>query len=238
MKIAYVTTTFRRLAHTMRTVPENVRLHQPPPGVDAVFHVLDYGSPEGEAAQLLAAMASFVRAGRLVVWRATDQPCYRPSHSKNLGALLAIREGADVVVTVDADTFVQADYSRHLDLPPRTYALVGTFKMNIGGRVAVRADDFLRVRGYDEAIGGYAWQDLDLYARLSTAGCRQRELPTSPFLTHDDRLRTGSLSKEHQDFMRSWDASEAVAKTPARVVNPTGYGEGAAERNGGDWWIA
>jgi hypothetical protein len=80
---------------------------------DARFIVLDYNSPDRLLEYLQHEQADAIRSRRLVVYSFREQGPFRMAHAKNMSHRLALIEGADMMVNIDADNFTGerfADY--------------------------------------------------------------------------------------------------------------------------------
>lgn len=65
------------------------------------------------------------------------------------------------------------------------------------GLVLLRRADFLAVDGMNSDLVGWGWEDLDLVARLELSGvAERRSLGRVTHLSHDDRLRAGSSTRD------------------------------------------
>jgi hypothetical protein len=235
-RVAFATTCRDRVDHLARTVVQNlVRAQDSWP---ACTHVLlDYGSTDSLSDFVRHSLGRWTRAGKLAYYR-TEAPHYRSSHAKNMAHRLAIAAGADILVNLDADNQIGEDHPKLL-----VRALVPGVMSRVwdghgeAGRLAVRREDFLRVRGYDESFVGWGFDDEDLYRRLASLGLRNvavRPRGTSA-IRHDDSLRIRSMDPAAgSTHDSSWaNSHKALARPAGEIVNPLGFGMGTVYKDFG-----
>jgi hypothetical protein len=168
-----------RAHHLQQTLPRNLAdcvdwSH--PSAVE--FVVLDYGSRDGLADWITTdrRLRPYLDAGILRFARSEGQRYFRHSHAKNMAHTLAT---GDVVCNVDADNFTGrgfADYLRSV-FHRRPNAVVATnrFDRRLNaeaykgsmGRIALSAENFAALGGYDESarFRGWSGEDTDLLIR-------------------------------------------------------------------------
>src|SRR5258708_6840549 len=162
MKLAFATTCKGRAPHVKATLPQNLADNP-----DAKFIVLDYNSPDDLIPYLQSAHAEDIASGRLVVYSYTQSGPFAMGKAKNLAHRCAMREGADILVNLDADNltgpgfaayvermFNQAAYDHNMFGCPNIFLwarmIQGQMKRGISGRIAMTARAFLLSGGYDE----------------------------------------------------------------------------------------
>ena len=181
-RIAFCTTCKGRAQHIAQTLPKNIADNP-----RSLFVLLDYGDGPD-----LRAVIEPLKCGRLKVFR-HEAPVFHMAHAKNMAARLAVREGAEVLVTCDADNwtgpgfeqfvaenlhpggFLCPDYESIQALPwgeGSTRPLRG-----FAGRLAVRAQDFIKAGGYNEAYDTWRGEDIDFNARMVRMGYAPRFIP-------------------------------------------------------------
>lgn len=182
-RIALVTTCRGRLNHLRQTLPQNLK-----DGKGAVTVVLDYNDQEGLGDYIQQEHQEDIEAGTLVYYRNDTEPRFRMAHAKNQAHRCAMVEGADILVTLDADNFTGpgfVDYVAHQfrgdpdlsflspdfkALPPRGHRFNPQNPLRLGrgfaGRIAIRAQDFIKVGGYNEIYDKWGSEDVCLIARL------------------------------------------------------------------------
>ena len=186
--IAFCTTCRGRAQHIKETLPRNLADNK-----KAKFIILDYGSPDDLVPYLLKEHWRDIVRGRLIVYQ-FQADAFHMSHAKNMVHRCAIREGADILVTVDADNFAGKDFDRFVEenIEVRTFLCPdfprikslphGPLRPQRGyaGRLAIRVQDFLKVGGYDETFDTWRGEDIDIIARLNrTGGYTMRHIPNN-----------------------------------------------------------
>src|ERR1700689_4974016 len=104
-RIALVTTCKGRLAHLRETLPRNVidnRDYE-----NCVFVVLGYGDPE-----LDEYMGEWMPSDRVAYYNFPNGNGFHVSFAKNLAMRCAMLEGADILITVDADNMTGSGFAR------------------------------------------------------------------------------------------------------------------------------
>ena len=181
MKIVFCTTSKGRAFHLAETLPKNLKDNP-----HAQFLVLDYGSTDN----IRGVLAPYRHSDQVVVYQyKTDGP-FHVAHAKNMAARCAIREGADVLVTLDADNFAGPDFDRFVmdNLEPGTFLCPDHESIRempwgegstrplrgFAGRLAVRTQDFIKAGGYDETYDTWRGEDIDFNARMGRMGYNRK----------------------------------------------------------------
>ncbi len=197
--ISFVTVCMNRLPHLRETLTANLAQCQTVEGLE--FVVLDYGSTDGLEAWVMQELGAELEAGRLVYYRTEDPKHFDRSHSRNLAFKLC---NGKVICNVDADNFLGEGFAQSVletfnneeqcfltpDCDKQFY-----YVRDVIGRVSVRKEDFLKVRGYDEEMQGYGFEDNDFYSRLKSAGLKQsivQEMSHLQAIAHQDEDRVGN----------------------------------------------
>lgn len=113
-KVALCTTCKGRLQHLQETLPANLAANEDVSPEECVFVLLDYNDKDGLSSWVREKMARHLQSGRLVYYRFTEPTPFRMAHSKNLAHRLGMREGADILVNVDADNFTGRGFARYV----------------------------------------------------------------------------------------------------------------------------
>merc|ERR1712060_732199 len=136
-------------------------------------HVVDCGSKDGTLEFITTRCRAAIDAGLLRVYTTDQLPYWHASVAKNTAHMCATE---DVVVNLDSDNLMGPDFP--LDVANRFQEGYTVLQYEDGegtcGRIACWADDFLKLRGYDEDAFPMGAQDVDLVLRL-------KELPGSRF---------------------------------------------------------
>jgi len=236
--IGFCTTCKGRTQHISKTLPQNL-VDNP----TAKFVVVDYNDKDGLADYLKAYHSGDIATGRLVVYQYRAASQFRMAHAKNMAHRLAMLEGADILVNVDADNFTGPGFAEYVS---EQFNGAGSGNMflwsrmvkegegrlprGISGRMAVTRDDFILTGGYDERYEAYSPDDKDFKARLLRLGLDGREIDPIflKAILHTDRMRY----KEYPDAEVT--AEDFVIQHKYTVVNSGNVGCGRVYRNFGD----
>jgi hypothetical protein len=226
--------------HLAETLPRNLADNP-----DSVFLVLDYGDgPE------LREVLSKHRCERLKVYRHENGAAFHVAHAKNMAHRLAVLEGADVLVTLDADNFTGPHFE---DFVAEAMKEPGVFlcpdhasirelswapeaerpNRGFAGRLAVRAQDFIKAGGYDESYDTWRGEDIDFNARMGRMGYTMRFIPNQYLKTipHSADVRFKEYPHARQfDRVGAWKMDGHGTDT---VVNYGQIGCGDAMRMSG-----
>jgi hypothetical protein len=205
--------------HLKKTLPQNLKDNP-----NSHFVVLDYGD-----SRKLTHVFESLKSSRLSIYR-FESDRFHMAHAKNMAARLAIRKGADVLVTLDADNFTGKGFEDFIRQAMTKEAGIFLCPLAIGrghhsirirprgvaGRLAVRAQDFLKLGGYDEHYDTWRGEDVDLVHRLRRiglhprpidrkyldcithmAGLRFKEYPHARELYENDRVVAGISDEKH-----------------------------------------
>lgn len=129
--------------------------------------VVDYDCPDGTSDYV----ARIHPDARVVL--VADKPKFNTSHARNLGAMQA---KGKFLIFLDADVVIAEHFVKNIDtqMTDQSFALFGPPAQNsLRGSCVVSRKDFENIGGYDELLGGYEGEDLELYARLRFVGARQ-----------------------------------------------------------------
>jgi Sulfotransferase domain/N-terminal domain of galactosyltransferase len=176
--VGFAITCKGRAQHIKQTLPRNLADNP-----TAKFILLDYNSPDDLLDYLKSAHARDIAKGRLVVYSLKDFGPFAMARAKNLAHRLAIREGCDILVNVDADNFCGNRFDSYLMESfasteschamygePRIFMWArmqqGVMKRGVSGRIAMTARDFLLTGGYDEKYSDWGPDDKDMNVRL------------------------------------------------------------------------
>ena len=161
--------------------------------IDEVI-IVDWCSSEPVANSL--ARAGFNDA-RVRIVRVEDEPRWILSFAFNLGFRLA---RFDRILKLDADITLMPDYFERNTLPEGSF-IAGDWQEaekgqeHINGFFYIRQQDLLQVKGFNEFITTYGWDDDDLYERLIRSGLKRTCVDTRSIyhIPHDDAQRLGAV---------------------------------------------
>jgi hypothetical protein len=185
-KIVFCTTCKGRTFHLKETLPKNLRDNP-----NSKFLVLNYSSNDGLLEYVTSTHREDLDSGRLVVYTFLTDLTFNVAHAKNMAARLGIREGADVLVTLDADNFAGPNFERYIRekiKEPGTFLCPDFERIQampwgpnserplrgFAGRLAVRAQDFIKAGGYNEVYNTWRGEDIDFNARMGRMGYTPR----------------------------------------------------------------
>jgi Sulfotransferase domain/N-terminal domain of galactosyltransferase len=242
--INFCTTCRGRTSHLKLTLPRNLADNKSP---NSRFVVLNYNSPDGLLDYVVTHHQEDLRTGKLVVYSfAPDDGKWHMAHAKSMAMRLGILEGADTVVTLDADNFAGPNLDEYIaaNLEPGSFLhpdFAAIKRMpwtaerplrGFAGRLAIRSQDFLKLGGYDEQFDIWGSEDIDLLGRLHRSGY-------TPKFFHYKNLYTIPHGPEVR-FKEYPEAEKNEAKEHSRwidsrtetVVNYGKFGMGTVYRNG------
>lgn len=198
LKITFCTTIMNRLHHLQQTLPYNLDYNLDYQNCE--FLILDYNSTDGLEEWMRENMHHF--QGKVKYYKTTEPIHYQRSHSRNMAMKLA---DGDILCNLDADNYTGPDFAayvasvfeenQHCFLSPAKNSPSDTF-----GKICFKKDDFLRIRGYDEVIKTYGFEDNDLKSRLEASGLTEKYYSKPEFLyaithTMQERIENEQLFK-------------------------------------------
>ena len=160
-KYSIISTCKGRLHNLKRTLPEFLKQE------NSEVIVVDYDCPDGTSDYL----ARVHPAARVV--SVVDKPKFNTAHARNLGAAQARGE---FLIFLDADVVIAEHFVNYIDsrMKDQSFALFGPPAQNsLRGSCVVGQKDFNKIGGYDELMGGYEGEDLELYIRLRLIGASE-----------------------------------------------------------------
>ncbi len=142
--------------------------------------VLDYGSTP-------ALKARFFTDPRVQLWR-VEADAWHLSRAYNIAASLA---SGEVLLKLDCDYLLRHTFFKQNELQPGAFIHGNKISDELNGFLMVAAEDFWRVRGYNEEIVTYGYDDDDIKNRLIAAGVKLAALPVGAVthMPHSDELR-------------------------------------------------
>lgn len=163
--LAFCITCRNRLSHLKQTLERNMQDNYLLGKVH--FVLLDYNSSDG-LEHWIRTLQYYIDENILVYYKTSNPIRYLRSHSRNMCFRLA---DAKIVCNLDADNFLGKGFAQYLldefENPERQVFITSDLRLrDVVGRVCVRKEDFLKVRGYNESLEGYGMEDVDLFCRL------------------------------------------------------------------------
>jgi hypothetical protein len=210
------------------------------------FVVLSYGDRETRD-YLLSVNSASIESGYLTVYFHSADG-FHMAHAKNMAARCGVLEGADILVTQDADNFTGPGFARFIADNPRGAYICPDFahiqSLPFGperpgrgyyGRLAIRSQDFMKLGGYDEQFDTWRGEDTDILARLERAGY-ERKFFRNRFLNviqHDAAVRFKEYphAQEWEEKNKTNEMLRSIQARTETVVNGGHFGLGRVYRN-------
>ncbi len=214
MSVSIVTTCKGRLSHLKETIWH--MLGQA--GAEVV--VVDYGCPDHAADWCESQGIAKLRTVRAV----NDVTQFNGSRARNIGIRHA---SGDYLAMIDADVGVPLGFAdrfiREMEWNGWDLGLVGT-DGKINGQCVVTRKAWEAVRGYDEGMTGWGFDDIDFYDRITRAGLRQGILENCKLslIVHDEAESTRFHAEKSKE--RSSKANGERMQNHGREINPGGFG--------------
>jgi hypothetical protein len=245
--IAFATTCKGRVPHIQQTLPKNLD-----DNAIAKFVLVDYGACDDELAiYIQSAHMQDIESGRLVYYRYPYPGAFRMAHAKNLAHRCAMREGADILVNLDADNFTSYrfdEYVKYLfDLAYVDHRMFGhpncflwarmlhngQMRRGVSGRICMTARSFLLAGGYDERFEAWGPDDKDMNLRLQRLGLLPMEIDSKYLdaLPHKDKMRFREYPEAALPKTDSSDLHVNYTIRDCAVVNFGQIGCGTVYRN-------
>jgi len=163
-----------RLHHLKITLPKNIKDHQG--NNDARFLLLDYNSQDGLEEWVKMNLSTEIAEGKLVYYKTKEPNSFNRSHSRNL-AFKLVPEG--LICNLDADNFTGLNFCSYINrLMSNNYnSILAVDRLNLKGvlkdvvgRICLSKEDFHSVKGFDESMQDYGFEDVDLVNRVKATG--------------------------------------------------------------------
>tara|TARA_B110000285_G_scaffold48687_1_gene55152 strand:- start:25058 stop:26041 length:984 start_codon:yes stop_codon:yes gene_type:complete len=155
-----------RLYHLKETLITNIENNIAYENIE--FVLLDYNSKDDIKSWVANKLETYIDKGILKFYSTSVPKTFHRSHSRNVAMKLAT---GDIVCNLDADNYLGKDFAFFINYKfsfRENMFLTSAFTDGSTGRVCMKKDDFLSVKGYDERMSGWGFEDDDLYNRLST----------------------------------------------------------------------
>ena len=195
-KIAFCTTCMNRLNHLQQTLEKNIQDNFLIGKVE--FILLDYNSKDGLGDWVYNRMKKYIDKGILDYYKTPEPTHYLRSHSRNMAFRLA---NASILCNLDADNFLGKGFAGFmLDEFSKQEGIFYTNDYSFNdtfGRVCVRAEDFMSIRGYNEALKSYGYEDNDFLNRLVLHGLKPASFQNPEFYHFVNHSDTDRVSEEY-----------------------------------------
>lgn len=175
-KISFCTVCMNRLFHLQQTLPANLIDNEEYENLE--FVILDYNSSDGLENFIMENMYQQIASGRLVYYKTLFHKYFNRSHSRNVVFKVAT---GDLICNVDADNFTGRGFASYINSlfmnTSKTFlSVIGAKKnvpdRNVLGRLCMKKSDFTAVRGFDERMVDYGFEDLDIVNRMEMLGIK------------------------------------------------------------------
>ncbi len=172
MVVAFCTAVMNRRWQLEATLASNLEVLA---GTRHLLAICDFNSTDG-VDQLVGSFSDAIAAGRLIFFRTCEPQRFHSSAAKNLAHRLALRRRPDVLFNLDADNYITAETLQIVQtvLGDHADACLHHCTDHSGdgsaGRIALAADRWQELGGYDEGLLGVSWQDIDFLYRCRAAG--------------------------------------------------------------------
>ncbi|KQX10224.1 hypothetical protein ASC72_21315 [Flavobacterium sp. Root420] len=178
-----------RLSFLKETLPKNIEDNLEYGNLE--FIVLNYNSADELDEWINTEMLQYIEKGILKYIKTTEPKYFLRSHSKNV---VSKEASGDIICNVDADNFIGKGFAEFINESfyndKNIYLFVDeNTERDCCGRICLTKDDFTTLRGYDEDLKGYGFEDFDLRNRLKLLGRTFVRIPKENFLnaiTHSD----------------------------------------------------
>ncbi|MBB6113098.1 hypothetical protein HDF23_005881 [Mucilaginibacter lappiensis] len=171
-----------RLHHLKQTLPQNIKdnIHYK----EVEFLILDYHSSDGLQEWIFTCYPDLISSGTIKFYRTEEPDYFLRSHSRNMAFNNA---SGDVLCNIDADNFTGpafADYINDFFAANENCFITPAYtSRDVMGRLVVSKKDFLKVRGYNEQLEGYGYDDVEIYKRLETNHLRHAYINDNRYLS-------------------------------------------------------
>lgn len=240
--IVFCTTCKGRAQHIKQTLIKNIQDNR----LESKFILLDYGSQDDLIPYIKENCRDYISSEKLVVYSFNTSEPFHVSHAKNMAARLGIIEGADILVTLDADNFTGPNFDKYIYdkfkepgifMCPNHAGIRkiphGPNRPNRGfaGRLAVRTKEFIKAGGYDETYDTWRGEDIDFNARMERMGYTMRFIDNCYLnaIPHNAQVRFNEYPHARQyEAPGSWRIN---GKETTTIVNYGRFGLGKVYKN-------
>lgn len=215
LKISYCTTCMGRLNHLQKTYLKNIQNNI---GYDNIeFVLVNYNSNDGLDEWAKNNLSQFIESGTVKYFFTRDPAHFHMAKAKNLAHRLATGQ---VLVNLDADNYLgkhNAFYLNYLYSQQDNSEKAFCFSKpdfryyDTTGRIAVKADSFMKIGGYREDLSAYGDEDLDFLRRLKGIGIISERIKIANFLK----------TVKHSTYVRQKNLGESITIKSMRERNRT-----------------
>jgi glycosyltransferase involved in cell wall biosynthesis len=173
-----------RLHHLKQTLPTNIEDNQDYDNLEII--VLDYNSTDGLEQFIKENFERDLDTGKLIYYKTLTPIYFNRSHSRNLAFKLAT---GDVICNIDADNYTGKNFAQYVSdefcshekiFLTTINTLNRNYSKDILGKICVERSDFFTVRGYDERMVNYGFEDFDFANRLELLQLKKKGVKNDP----------------------------------------------------------
>jgi hypothetical protein len=193
-KISFCIVCMNRLYHLKETLLKNIEDNISYEKLE--FILLDYNSTDGIEDWVKLNMKNYIKKGILKYYKTGEPKSFHRSHSRNVAMKLG---SGDIICNLDADNFLGKDFAHYINYH---FSFSDVIFLCSGkpdgsyGRVSTKKKDFLKIRGYDEKMSGWGFEDDDLYQRLENLGREKQVFYDEKFTQFIDHEIEESFSND------------------------------------------
>jgi hypothetical protein len=172
--ISFCIVCMNRLHQLKETLLQNIRDNNDYDRLQYI--ILDYNSQDGMEEWIKENMNQYISNGTMIYYKTFDPHSFNHSHSKNLAFKLA---NNDIVCNINADHYTGKGFAHYINdsftrdenivLTPIDFYRTKTGyypPKDVFGRVCVKKDHFRLIKGFDERMTRYGFEDWDFINRL------------------------------------------------------------------------
>lgn len=207
--ISFCTTCCNRLYHLRETLESNLsRLEESE--ISTQWLILDYGSSDGMEEWFVKNYRQPMEAGTIHLFRTDEPEFYDSSHAKNVVHRLAT---GGILCNLDADNYLVEGVIETIARRFQNNSQCVLFGWRAArGRVALGANHFERVGGYDESLEGWGHDDTDITRRVCAAcDCAPIRLKGfDKFIRHGHAERVAHMENQDIEFTRHQNLQRSI----------------------------
>jgi predicted glycosyltransferase involved in capsule biosynthesis len=225
MRVSFGTSCMGRLEDIKRTYLENISICERF-GLECEFVLLNWNSPDDLDIWVNQNLTPYISKGLVKYLVNTDAVEFSQSKTKNTTLK---NSSGDMLCTLDADNLISDKFLEELasSFSCGENNILQCEGGPMAGRIAFLKKSFLKIRGFDESMSGWGWEDRDFVLRFTKFF--NTELKTLSkyccgrafFQTEEDRTPHGQRMNE---MKRNRNISNANIRRGNFVVNPEEWG--------------
>jgi len=195
LRISFCTVCRNRLYHLKETILKNIEDNNDYQNLE--FILLDYNSDDGLWEYIKENLKAHIETGRLVYYKTTEPRYFNRTHSRNLAFRLAT---GDILCNLDADNFTGKGFAEFVNSnfinSDNIFLSATGFSNDVLGRICVIRKHFEFLKGFDETMVNYGFEDFDFINRLELLGVEQKQIKEPSFLHAIKHSNAERISEE------------------------------------------